>query len=250
MFRSSFQAPFQNAFSSQGVVSAFTPLDITGLQWWFKADAGTFEDTARTTPATDDGDVVKGYTDQSVNSHHATEATNAPTLKLAIQNGLPVLRYDGTNDKLVTDTVNHNIGTGDFYVAFVVVVRIASGSYRAIWANGIFRFAMYTRTGTAMWGLFNDNTGDRAFNAILSLNTPYLLEVWRESGTLKAAVNGVQESNTYANATNINNAVSAFGNDGDVSFGQHDHCEQIYVNNFPSAQQASIRSYLMTRWGL
>ena len=76
--------------------AAFTPASISGLVGWYKADAGTFTDTGRTTPAASDGDAVKGLTDQSGQANHLSDASGF-TLKLNIQNGLPVLRAAGSS---------------------------------------------------------------------------------------------------------------------------------------------------------
>lgn len=80
----------------------FLPSNIAGLSLWLKADAGVFEDSAKTTSATDDGDVVGAWEDQSGNSNDVLQTTTAdkPLLKLNIVNSKPVIRFDGTNDDL------------------------------------------------------------------------------------------------------------------------------------------------------
>lgn len=80
----------------------FNPLQISGMKLWLKSDAGLWQNSARTTPATADGDPVGGWTDQSGQNDHASQGSAGakPTLKLAIQNGLSVVRADGVNDTL------------------------------------------------------------------------------------------------------------------------------------------------------
>lgn len=50
-----------------------------------------------------DGDAVSPWSDVSGNGHDFTQSTTAskPTYKTAIQNGLPIVRFDGTNDALI-----------------------------------------------------------------------------------------------------------------------------------------------------
>lgn len=82
---------------------AFLPsVPLPPVTLWLKADAGTFTTSAMSTPATADGDRVGGWQDQSGNGRHATQATGAArgTLKTNIQNGLPVVRLDGSDDFL------------------------------------------------------------------------------------------------------------------------------------------------------
>lgn len=74
-----------------------TPASVSGLRAWLDSTYGLFQDNLGTTPATADGDAVGYWTDRSGNTYHATQATGTakPTLKLNIQNGQPVLRFDG-----------------------------------------------------------------------------------------------------------------------------------------------------------
>lgn len=64
------------------------------------ATTGVFTDTGASTPATNDGDSVKLWQDQSGNDYHFSEESSPPTLKLNIVNGLPVVRFDGSDDLL------------------------------------------------------------------------------------------------------------------------------------------------------
>ena len=79
-------------------VRAFTPSDIATLAAWYdKSDAATlFQDSALTTPATNNGDVIGGWKDKTANVYHALQATttNKPTLQAG------GIRFDGTDNYL------------------------------------------------------------------------------------------------------------------------------------------------------
>lgn len=83
----------------------WTPLSIANCQLYLDVGiSAKWQDSARTTPATADGDPLGAVDDLSGSARHATQATAAkrPTLKLAIKNGLPVVRHDGVDDYLQT----------------------------------------------------------------------------------------------------------------------------------------------------
>lgn len=71
------------------------------------SDGPFWQDSARTTPAVADGDPIGAWDDTSGNNRHALQATagKRPLLKLGIVNGKPVVRFDGTDDTLVSTIV-------------------------------------------------------------------------------------------------------------------------------------------------
>ena len=94
---------------------SWSPLSISGLQFWVdSADSATlYTDSALTTLAVADGDVVGGWKDKSGNSRNAlqTDGTKKPVLKLAIQNGRNVVRFDGVNDNMTFSNWQSNPAT-------------------------------------------------------------------------------------------------------------------------------------------
>lgn len=81
----------------------FSPLSLSPYAWWDWSDTSTlFQDTAATTPAIAEDDPIGRVNDKSGNARNATQGTagSRPTLKLAVQNGLSVGRFDGTADYL------------------------------------------------------------------------------------------------------------------------------------------------------
>ncbi len=68
----------------------FSPLQLPGLAAWHKADSLT---------GLTDGDPVSQWDDSSGNDRHAVQATvsQQPLYRANILNGMPVLRFDGTD---------------------------------------------------------------------------------------------------------------------------------------------------------
>ena len=98
-----------------GGPKSFRPDEIVGLQFWVDAsDSSTlYTDSALTTLAVSDGDVIGGWKDKSGNSRNAlqTDGTKKPVLKLAIQNGRNVVRFDGVNDNMTFSNWQSNPAT-------------------------------------------------------------------------------------------------------------------------------------------
>jgi len=79
----------------------FTPTSIVGLQLWLDAsDATSLFDATSGGSAVAENGTVRRWQDKSGNARHAIEATNGPTRKAGVQNGLGTLDFDGTNDTL------------------------------------------------------------------------------------------------------------------------------------------------------
>jgi Concanavalin A-like lectin/glucanases superfamily len=77
------------------LLAGFDPTQIAGLLGWWKADAIV---------GLNDGDAVASWADSSSGGNAFTQAdpTKQPVYKTAIANGLPVLRFDGTNDGMAS----------------------------------------------------------------------------------------------------------------------------------------------------
>lgn len=94
---------YVSVFGSGGDVlpagAAFSPSDVAGLKLWLKSEGSYFQDNPPTVAATADGDLVKYWTDSSGQANHPVANSDAAraTLKLAIQNGKNIIRFQGTN---------------------------------------------------------------------------------------------------------------------------------------------------------
>lgn len=110
--------------------SAFSPSDIAGLKLWLKADAIT---------GLSDGDSVASWSDSSGNSNDAVQATtaNKPTYKTGIINSLPVVRFDDTDDYIVTPSISWTNQT------IFVVLKGTGGGYPVGFTTGSENAVIY-----------------------------------------------------------------------------------------------------------
>ena len=231
----------------------FSPPDIAGLQLWYDAaDASTlFQDSALTTPALADGDVVGGWLDKSGNGRNATQGTTGskPTLKTGVANDRNAVRFDGSDDWL---EINYSL-SASVHTVFVI--------YNATTVSGVDRFVFDTQTGRLALGHLGNVAGQTGFfNATTwriiapAMTGLQLIEYWLITGTNQALMrrNGSQiGSNAQYNAQAIggttrlgNSIISTATFPGDI-------LEYLDYNVQISLEEAvAVRNYLNTKWAV
>lgn len=106
----------------QPILSATFP--TANLQLDLDARVGLVTTAAGSTPAVNDADPVGKWTDNSGNARVVNQATagSRPILKLNQVNGLPSVRFDGTDDELTAPAfVSSDIITNTTYELFAVI---------------------------------------------------------------------------------------------------------------------------------
>jgi hypothetical protein len=105
-------------------LGGFTPAALTGLALWLRPEGLT---------GLNDTDPVAVWPDSSGNSRDATQATanKRPLYRTGIRNNWPVVRFDGSNDGLVTPSFS----VGPTYTLFIAG-QVTGGSYPQSFAAG------------------------------------------------------------------------------------------------------------------
>lgn len=142
---------------------AFRPSDISGLELWLGA---------RFVTGKNDGDAVSSWLDQSSNGRNAGQAngTKQPLYKTGIINGLPVLRFDGSDDFLNVPAIDLTGTSG--LTLFVVVANITSGGDRIIFENSTNinsftdGFLLYRETGNSIAAALRGSAGGAGSNFV------------------------------------------------------------------------------------
>lgn len=232
--------------------SAAAPTD-PAISWVFKYDfsdlAKLWKDTARSVPVTAESDQIQGVSDASGNNNHMQSViSDHPLLDLLAQNNLAGALFGGNSVMLQTDnTVSHGIGTGDFY--FVALTRYTGiGNARSVWSNGQYAPVLYH---------WSDGTFKVYWDAYLSFTGVYdadhanhIVEFYRESGTLKLAVDGVVDPTTFdTSAKNMADAKSNIGNDQSAEPFDGHIFEVRFCASLPSAvNRTALRTFLNYKW--
>ena len=150
----------------------------SGYVAWFKADAIT---------GLSDGDSVGAWDDSGPNNKDATQATDSlkPVYKANLVGGLPAVRFDGINDRLVSPTGAGMWGMTNHFTA-IAVVRLDSapgpGIHDVVGSNNLFNgIDLIARRDTANgnWAAYNAYPdGTHNSDLVLSEDTWYVI-TWR-----------------------------------------------------------------------
>ncbi len=233
--------------------AVFLPTDLTGLQLWLDAnDASTlFQDAAKTTAA-GDGDVVGAWADKSGQGKDATQTTTAdkPTLQTGIVNGLPVVRFDGTDDFLNIPDLSA-LTEGELFV----VIKLDADP--PVLNSGAWKFGstgQNTFWPTAATGVIQDSFGSTVRktvgNLVTSLAQFNIYNVVSRAGEWTANLNGAQEFTTGTNTAGFTN-VPRIGRNGAADFLKGDKAELLlYSPTLSIANRGLIADYLATKYGV
>lgn len=230
-----------------GAGSGFSPVSIAGLLLWAKADAGTWQLSTLSTPAVADGDPVGGWVDQAGLGHNLLQATgaNRPTLKLAIQNSLPIIRFNGSNNYLRTATYTDNQPLTRFVVCHLLSVGAPATNdvmVDGFSANTTLFFSDTTpQTGIYAGAQIVDGANDPTSWGVATLQYNTTTSIYRWNRVQKAS-GSVSSTNSAGMTVGANGAGSRAT--------QIDVGEVIeYTGALSAYQMLVVETYLKNRWG-
>ena len=233
---------------------SFSPSSISGLQLWLDATTGLFDATSGGNPVTTDGATVARWEDQSGSGYHVTQATLAsrPVLKTGIRNSKNAIRFDGSNDGLVSANIpDNNLLT---LTAFVVAnpIGLGGGNFGRMFerGNNIINFFMFQGAGISMIGGGDQVSGGSAPIGSFYLFGARLSGVGSSTTTLRINKTLVATGNT-SSALSTANTTYQIGNRTDLARAfDGDIAELIIYNQALTTEQIdSVESYLSAKWG-
>lgn len=226
---------------------AFSPSDISGLLLWLKADAIV---------GLSDGDPVSTWEDSGPIGNDFSEAlTIRPTYKTNILNGLPAVRFDGVNDRLLKSGGGSIFGASAHPYSFfaVVILQGSPSAYDAVFIDGGgsdgLRVCPLIST---KWGTYTG--ANQEAGTTLSTSTPYTLGMVASGGGggtfyLNGASDGTWSGNCVGNSAGTDSIGAEYGVAGREC--QMDVPEMIvYDSALAGGNLTKVRSYLDNKWGL
>lgn len=230
----------------------FDPNTIAGLKLWLKADAGTFQ-TSGGSAATADADPIGQWQDQSGQGNHVAQTTagKRPQLKLAIQNGLPIVRWDGSDD-LLTASFGGSVSRTIFAVAASRDVT-AWAPISLQGANPGISFGWNGPTNpTHVYNVVN-NVAFGALSSSVTTNNTFILLTGKWSGSGNVLYwNGASDATDGTTAAGSAGQTLAVGGrpENDIGFAKLDLGELlIYDAALSDVDRLAVEGYLRTRWG-
>jgi hypothetical protein len=261
------------------------PISVSGLQLWLDAsDASTLYDATTGGSLVAADGAVKRWEDKSGNNRHATQSTDAnrPVRKTAVQNGLDVLRFDGSNDFLSigsstsafkflhsTDaTVFVAVKAGTTANPETVYALLGSGTLTSSQPNYVLAYEDRAVLSANDWArLFIAGGAGSDVDVVISNVTGFTANTYKvvtaisqptASGTARSAlrINGgaATSNNTQSGTRSTANAQADLHIAATSSPGLHlpgDICEIIiYDSALSSTDRAAVEDYLLAKWGI
>jgi hypothetical protein len=216
----------------------FSPADITGLQVWL--DANQIVST--------DGTAVTTWADSSGNGHDFTQGTAGfrPTYQTGELNGLPVVRFDGSDDWL---------GGGDLSAVFPTAATVLTvftpntdAEYTIYMHNSSNGFWRETTTGN---GYFHTFLAARiaGYPATMPNSGTHMVSLISSASTYNVWLDGVDKGAQAANyEAGIFHVVGTDGGSGPLA---GDVAEVlVYAAALSTEDRTAVEAYLTEKWGL
>ena len=250
-FPTNFRFGSRIGFPAGGASVPFSPADVSGLVVWLAADEIV---------GLNDGDPVATWSDLSGSGNDATEATNQPTYQTNEINGLPVVRFDGTNDKLaITDNATIDITTCTIFVVAKVTGVGVQGCFlvNKNYDGSTLPYSLAVRgdaVNTA--GMASFSAGWHSSGITTDVRSDGLFHIFagsHDGATLKYFIDGVlDDSAAWAANFPSNNQplyIATYFNDAEFTNG--DFAEILVYNSAISGGDfASVQNYLADKYAL
>lgn len=246
--------------------TTWVPTSIAGCVLWLPPVAGfsgyMYTNAAGISEVTSDGQVLGRWEDASLTGNAATQTTagDKGIYKTGIQNGLPMILFDGVSDHLRMDSVANYVTGTDAAATFAIVVKKVGNTG----ADSFYSFAngagggkylrMYS-SGTTIVHEKRDDAGvtasqtdsvDLACHLYIVRYNGTTLDVWKDN------VQTISGAAFDVGVTTLNRgALAAYVELGVADFLEGYIGEVIAWNNaISNANVTAARTALIAKWGL
>jgi hypothetical protein len=239
----------------------FDPASLTGLTgWWDASDSSTLFDATTGGSLVDADGVVARIEDKSGAARHFTQGSSGiqPTRKTSQQNGLDVLRFDGSSDRMAGPVFN-TLFTATASTCFVV----AKASSVATDDSQLFANAVVLADTSGSHGFFAVRSNatvysygfDSGYSQASLSYTPgnwVCLTTDHDGVTLRVTANKTTSTTEFLSVRGFTNFSTILGANYDQTvFLDGDVGEVITYNvALGVGDREAVENYLMSKWGI
>lgn|SRR5574343_514954 len=224
----------------------FSPLSISGLVAWYDfSDITTlFQDAARTTAVTADGNPIGGVTDKGTGGFHLAQSTDArrPSYKANIQNGLSIGRWTRATD---TGMSLYNLSVADAQATTIIGVIKVTGTGYGWGGNGTgnrndlsLEASPFLYAGAV---LSFAHSLPQPFNIYQAIYNGASSALYTNGASTASGNAGTNNLNGFWLGNNFGPNQSMTGDIGEII---------IYDSALSVANRALIETYLNTKWNV
>lgn len=221
----------------------FTATTVAGLRLWMKADSITGKN---------DGDAVTQWNDSSGQGNNTTQAVGGaqPTYRTSVQNGRPVVRFDGVDDNLLTAISSTVPSQASLTVLVCAKTTTVTGAKRFCgytsggWSAGLSGTAMRFTTAAvkdydsaaSQWDISNFRVMTYIFDSAFNLN-------WWNNGKALAQTTHTVDANSSTAAFAIGSSNNEFWT-GDIAE------VLVYSSALSDNDRIKVQNYLGSKYGI
>lgn len=214
-------------------------IPMTNLVQWLKADALS---------QSDDTEVTNWVASVGINATGSAGST-APHFRTAVQNGLPVIRFDNSNDFLQTADYSSPISQPFCYFIVYKISSAGAGHVILDTAHNDTERVFLLRTNTQVWRPFAGALG--TFNGLTESSTTWhILSVEWNGASSKFRFDGGTEA-TFSGTPGTQGPDSLrIGNANDGSNPSNADIGEILIYTGTIADKTAYFAYLNARWAI
>lgn len=219
------------------------PGNVAGVRSWLKADSISLANGAGLT----------SWPDSSGNNAPATATTGTPTFQANVQNGLPSVRFTGSQLMSLPSGFASGFTAGTIFI----VIKAVADPPGAAATSGIWSFGSDTAGGTdthypytdgTIYDDWGSTTRKTTVNPTPSLAQFNVYSVISAAGAWTSWLNNAQLYTTSSNTVGFPTS-PLLGGGATVNFNGDIGEVLIYNSALSTADRASVFSYLKARWG-
>lgn len=250
--------------------STLAPDQVANLAAWYRSDSGLYQDAVGTiNPTLLDGQVVGRWENRvATPAGHLTQSALGPKPVLATGrlNGLPTVRFDGTEDFL-TGAALSNYLDAENYCLYLVGYVTAPASALPAPATVTYNQAALLADASSQFGLFVNSTpqarafnwqaGDQSVPVAIVMDTFTLFRVRHVTpitatpGTLYLRRSGLPEVSVAAGATSSLAGALLVAKNSLTTYLKCEIAEMFFHKGAPSATDlAGLDRYVEIRYGI